>query len=361
MRKYIVPPGQLTLDLGVAGENEAQEILFNVACWQASFGAGSVSLLVCRPGEKEPYPVTLTVEDGVASWVVSSLDTAIAGIGQAELMYLVGNAVVKSRIYQTYVAPSLDGSNPSDPTVDPWAQYVATVTQAAAEAQQAAQKAQDALQHAPEIRGDTWWLWDATAGAYVDTGTSAAGVPGPQGDPGPAGPAGPQGETGPQGPAGPKGAPGKDAVLPANATFESVNLEQNSPYSLFGITSRGIDCIVGDDGDLGLQLLAYDRTGNGFESGKIDFASYLMLCAGHYDDYTIFLGLWPNWDSSISQSFLQLGGGPGNGDIATIRYLPEAKILNDNDLTPKKYVDDAIAAKIGDIDAILDNINGEVV
>ena len=227
MRQRQVACGQTTIELGYAGENEAQEILFDISGWEASFGPGSVSLLVLRPGDEQPYPVTVTVSDGTASWVVTNLDTAHSGMGQAELMYLVGNAVVKSRIFQTYVAPSLDGSNPSDPTVDPWAQYVATVTQAAAEAQAAAQKAQDALAHQPTIQDGTWWLWDPVAGSYKDTQQSAEGQEGPQGpsgpkgDTGPQGPTGLQGEPGPQGPrgeigatgpAGPQGEPGPQGI-----------------------------------------------------------------------------------------------------------------------------------------------------
>lgn len=76
--------------------------------------------------------------------------------------------------------------------------------------------------HAPQINEETgkWQVWDAQAGAYVDTGTDAqgprgetgaTGAQGPQGEQGPQGiqgVQGPQGETGATGPQGPAGADG---------------------------------------------------------------------------------------------------------------------------------------------------------
>ncbi|MCI9402188.1 MAG: collagen-like protein [Oscillospiraceae bacterium] len=213
MRIYQVPCGESTITLGRAGENLAQQIVFNVSDWLAAFGAeGGFSLLIRRPGDQQPYPVEVTLAEEAVTWTVSNLDTASPGFGQAELMYLVGNAVVKSRVWQTYVAKSLDGSNPADPTADPWATYVATVTKAAAEAQEAARKAQDALSHQPIIKDGTFWIWDPATGEYTDTGSPAQGPEGPagpQGEPGPQGEAGPAGPQGPEGPAGPKGEQGE--------------------------------------------------------------------------------------------------------------------------------------------------------
>ena len=76
--------------------------------------------------------------------------------------------------------------------------------------------------HAPQINDETgkWQVWDAQAGAYVDTNTDAqgpqgetgaTGAQGPQGEQGPQGiqgEQGPQGETGATGPQGPAGADG---------------------------------------------------------------------------------------------------------------------------------------------------------
>lgn len=181
MRVYYVPCGESTIDLGRAGENLAQKIVFNVSDWARLFGPGNVSLIVCRPNDQQPYPVEVTsdMESGEVWWVVSDSDTAKAGWGRVELLYLVDDAVVKSRTWQTYVSKSLSGPNPTDPSVDPWAAYVAAVIKAAIDAKDAAQKAQEALGHQPKIENDTWWVWDPEARDYVDTGVPAQG---PKGD-----------------------------------------------------------------------------------------------------------------------------------------------------------------------------------
>ena len=45
MRIYHVPCGESTIELGRAGENLAQQIVFNVSDWLAAFGAeGGFSL-----------------------------------------------------------------------------------------------------------------------------------------------------------------------------------------------------------------------------------------------------------------------------------------------------------------------------
>ena len=61
----------------------------------------------------------------------------------------------------------------------------------------------------PNLNTGKWQLWDADAGAYVDTEAEYQGEAGPQGPQGPAGPEGPQGETGPEGPQGETGPQGE--------------------------------------------------------------------------------------------------------------------------------------------------------
>lgn len=232
MRVYSVPNGNTTLNLGMAGENLAQKIVFDISSWIGLFGDGNVSLLVRRPQDKEPYPVALTVNGTSAEWVVSDLDTAQPGCGRAELLYLVGDAVVKSRVWQTYVSQSLAPSDPVDPTVDPWAQYVSQVTQAAADAQLAAQKAQEALEHPPKIQDGTFWMWNPTTGEYEDTGYPARG------------PEGPRGERGPEGPPGPEGPAGKDGMTQEEADERYLPLtggEMKSSSQDFNIVLRPSD------------------------------------------------------------------------------------------------------------------------
>lgn len=355
MRVYFVPCGESTIDLGRAGENLAQRIVFNISDWIRLFGPGNVSLLVRRPGDQQPYPVVVTsdLEAGQASWAVSDLDTAKAGFGQAELLYLVNDAVVKSRVWQTYVAKSLDASNPTDPTVDPWAAYVSTVTQAATEAQVAAQKAQESLDHQPKIENGTWWIWAPASGAYVDTGTAAEGPEGPQGPAGPIGlpgPAGPQGEPGPAGAAGLSREEADELFIPQNGA----TLTEDSYVEIkTDITSAIMDwlgfSVSEKDVATDMPLSAYVSAGKlGVECGFETQHQSLEIQA-----------------TSEEGSRLKIVGSSRDGNLPklvvdNLSIVGISEPLEDSGAVNKKYVDDSIQSIVGDISTILDQINGEV-
>lgn len=96
--------------------------------------------------------------------------------------------------------------------------------EAAEKAAEAKKSAATAVQYSgnpPQITEDeTWEIWNAEQGGYVDTGKPSrgaegptgpagprgeTGTQGPRGEPGETGPEGPPGERGPEGPAGPAG------------------------------------------------------------------------------------------------------------------------------------------------------------
>lgn len=87
--------------------------------------------------------------------------------------------------------------------------YTQQALNAANAAEDAADKAESASLHPPYIGANgNWWVWNATAEAFEDSGVASTG---PQGETGPQGATGPQGETGAQGPqgeTGPRGEPG---------------------------------------------------------------------------------------------------------------------------------------------------------
>lgn len=86
---------------------------------------------------------------------------------------------------------------------------IADVKATEADAKRAAEGADAAASHQPRIGGaGTWEVWDAAAGAYVDTGIAAQGPQGAKGEQGAQGAAGPRGEQGPKGDAGEPGATG---------------------------------------------------------------------------------------------------------------------------------------------------------
>ena len=209
------------IKLGRRGENQARKVVFDVlGKWREGYGDGVASLIVQRNGDAQPYPVTVTEDNGALVWLVSSVDTAVAGEGAAELRYTVGDTIVKSQIYKTRVRETLEDSGETPPPG--YQSWVDEVLQAAADAETAVSK----MPYVDEATGN-WFKWDATAGAFADTGVAATGPQGevgpkgdtgeqgPKGDTGATGPkgdTGDPGETGPQGPAGADGANGADGA-----------------------------------------------------------------------------------------------------------------------------------------------------
>ena len=104
------------IKLGRRGENQARKVVFDVLRkWREGYGEGVASLIVQRNGDAQPYPVTVTEDDGALVWLVSSVDTAVAGEGAAELRYTVGDTIVKSQIYKTRVRETLEDSGETPP------------------------------------------------------------------------------------------------------------------------------------------------------------------------------------------------------------------------------------------------------
>lgn len=167
-----------TIYLGKKGENLAREITFTDPLeWAELFGPGVVQLVNMRPDDTSPYPVELTMQDGCAVWAVTAADTGKVGRGSCELRYYVGDVLAKSRTWNTIVEASI-----SDDLTDPPAPqqgWVDKVLQAGTDAQEAAKRAEDAAvrQPYPNEETGTWWVWDAAAGAYKDSGM-AYGVSG---------------------------------------------------------------------------------------------------------------------------------------------------------------------------------------
>lgn len=93
------------------------------------------------------------------------------------------------------------------------------VSASAAAAEASAQQAALSASTSPKLSANnTWMLWDAEQGAYVDSERSAVGPQGVKGDTGATGAAGPQGPKGDAGERGEKGATG--ATGPAGAKGE---------------------------------------------------------------------------------------------------------------------------------------------
>ena len=84
MREIIIRPCDV-IPLGVQGENEALQVQFDVAGWSELYGAGTYSLRLLRPGESIPYEAEASTSGERVLWNVTETDTAIRGMGEAQL------------------------------------------------------------------------------------------------------------------------------------------------------------------------------------------------------------------------------------------------------------------------------------
>lgn len=246
------------IKLGRRGENQARKVVFDVLeKWREGYGEGVASLIVQRNGDAQPYPVAVTEEDGALVWRVSSVDTAVAGEGAAELRYTVGDTIVKSQIYKTRVRETLEDSGETPPPA--YQSWVDEVLRAAADAETAVSK----MPYVDSTTGH-WFKWDAAQNVFVDTGVAATGPQGEVGPKGETGPQGPKGETGatgatgPQGPKGETGATGPQGeqgiqgeIGPTGPQGEKGDKGDAFTYSDF--TAAQLAALKGDKGDTGPQ------------------------------------------------------------------------------------------------------------
>ena len=136
------PIQKRTIPLGLRGENEITQVVFDYSQWVTEFGNGVVTLLVRRSKDAYAYPVVVTTERESATWLVTATDTAFAGSGEAEFSYTVDGKIAKSVVFKTTVLPDI--GEPSETPPDPYETWLDTLTEIGTEAQQAAQDAEAA-------------------------------------------------------------------------------------------------------------------------------------------------------------------------------------------------------------------------
>lgn len=247
MRTFIVREA-VRIPLGKQGENNAVRVVWPgvIESYGKQYGDGIFSLIVLRPGDSAPYPVSVTADGADLVWIVSSADTAKGGYGSAELIYTVGGVVAKSQTWGTIVNTSLSGQEPGEPP-EPQKSWVDEVLKAGASAETAISK----MPYVDETTGN-WFKWDAAVGAFADTGVAATGPQGkvgPKGDTGEQGPKGDTGATGLTGPTGPTGPEG-----PKGATGDTGPQGETGPQGPKGATGpQGPQGEMGPQGETGPQ------------------------------------------------------------------------------------------------------------
>lgn len=179
MREIMARPGA-ALNLGDRGENLARQVVIDLYPLEKEYGEGTAHLLHRRNGDEAPYPCDTTTENGKLFWVIKEADTAVPGNGTAELQYFVGETVVK-KMFPTVVSGSLDAEGATPPApAEGWVRKVLRAKDAAfnsaKEAESAANEAADALDKGPQIgENGNWFVWNAAAGEYKDTGRNSKG------------------------------------------------------------------------------------------------------------------------------------------------------------------------------------------
>ena len=209
----VVPDRYGVINIGKLKENLVTEVSLPAP----GFAGGSYAVLLRRPKEEQPYPVTVRHDGSNLVWTVQTADTAIAGMGKLECRWYGDNGEVAKS--ETYMVRIKDGLPDPKEAPEAWAGFMQQVSQDAGRAESAADNAAKTLQKLEDgiASGD----FRGEKGEKGDVGpigpTGPVGPQGIQGEPGPVGPQGIQGEpgqVGPQGvqgatgPAGPKGDPG---------------------------------------------------------------------------------------------------------------------------------------------------------
>lgn len=138
MAKYNIIPSSRTIvqspiSIGHKAEKGVEAIEFDLTAWVETYGSGTATIIMRRWGDEIPYPVALELdENNKATWTLSDIDTAKAGMAYAQVSYIVGDEVVKkSDIYTFRVMDSLTGEGEPPEAYDSWLE---NLTHLAAEA-----------------------------------------------------------------------------------------------------------------------------------------------------------------------------------------------------------------------------------
>lgn len=201
-------------------------------------------------------PCALDVSDakaGTGSLTLAASMCAAVGTTHAYIEIREGDTLVETT--DSFACKVLECADMDAEQAAETAPLVVELQDAVASAKRAAEGADAAASHQPRIGGSgTWEVWDAAAGAYVDTGVSAQGPKGDKGD---------------------AGAPGKDG---SDATATDVQIDGAS------VTSNGVANVPkAGAGELG--VVRVDRNGkNGISLGadgeaKVNPASDALVSA----------------------------------------------------------------------------------
>lgn len=120
-----------SIDIGRQGENLARTIQIDVSSLLAKWPDAIITMLVKRKTDVDPYFANTTVMDGILSWPITNVETAVVGDGKIEIQAISGNVIEKSVIGSFRVTSSLSGSVSTEiPDIRPsWVDELLAVAQ----------------------------------------------------------------------------------------------------------------------------------------------------------------------------------------------------------------------------------------
>lgn len=164
--------GTRTIPLGRQGENQATQILFPfVQEWKALYGPGTFQLLHQRKGDKDPYAVSISMDEQNVIWIVSATDLAVVGNGKCELTYIVNDTIAKSQIYATVAQSSMTKAGEAP---EPWESWVEEVLKAGILARESAEAAAGSAEEIEDLTVSAHGLPSGSAPTVIKTGGDGA-------------------------------------------------------------------------------------------------------------------------------------------------------------------------------------------
>lgn len=151
------------LKIGYLGENDATMVVFDFGSWSKEYGDGYLTVLFERNGDDYAYPVTVTQEGHIATWLVSNTDVAIVGSAKAQVEYRVDEILAKTSIFRVDVENSLDNSGEAP---EP---YESILSQIVEEAHEVAANTEEVERLAEQVAQDK-----QTAQGYAEDASSYA-------------------------------------------------------------------------------------------------------------------------------------------------------------------------------------------
>ena len=284
------------------GENLVTEYSFDFSPWVEAWGDGAFFIKVERPDGEVYVAAGVQIEDNIATWTITNVETAIPGTGRCELNFTVDETHKKSAVIPTYCSAPLpyEGEVPSA-----YEDWMVEIGELAHEAQTAADSAQDALEQMESVTASAETLAaGSSATAEFDNWELHFGIPrGEQGERGEKGEQGERGERGIQGERGEQGIPGERGekgdkgdpgatgagVASGGTTGQVLAKRSNADYDTEWVNQSGggggaVDSVNGMTGDVVITasgIGAYVKPSTGIP--KTDLASAVQTSLGKAD------------------------------------------------------------------------------